>query len=106
MTLIRRQTPTGVFGVDLDQVATRHGGAGSISFFQGHAETIKAPKGSLENINEDSDLDADDFYVTSGASSTGWLALERRKSVWNQGLPWYDDYQPGTWGYGWINNPK
>jgi prepilin-type N-terminal cleavage/methylation domain-containing protein len=82
-----------------DQVSTRHGGAGSISFLQGHAETLTAPKGSIESTREDGDLEADDVYVTSSANPTGWIPLERRKTQWSN--------VPGAaYGFGWINNPK
>ncbi len=90
-----------------DQVTTRHNGVGTVSFMQGHAETMKAPKGSLETVREDIDLEADDVYVTSNASPTGWLALERRKTQWSTLLPWAGgDVGAAAYGYGWINNPK
>jgi hypothetical protein len=85
-----------------DQVSTRHGGAGSVSFLQGHAETLKSPKGSVESLREDGDLEADDVYVTSGANNTGWIPLERRKTQWSNNP--FDVANP--YRYGWINNPK
>lgn len=82
-----------------DQITTRHNGAGSISFLQGHAEAFKAPQGSSESVREANDLEADDIYVTSTANPTGWIPLERRKTQWNNA--------PGSlYGFGWINNPK
>jgi len=90
-----------------DQVTTRHGGVGTASFMQGHAETFNAPHGSSETVREDNDLEADDVYVTSGGSATGWIPLERRKTQWSLTLPWLN---PGAgnalYGFGWINNPK
>ncbi len=82
-----------------DQITTRHGGAGSISFLDGHSESFKAPQGSQESIREANDLEADDVYVTSGANSTGWIPLERRKTQWSNSFG-------AIYGFGWINNPK
>jgi len=90
-----------------DQVTTRHGGVGTVSYLQGHAEVFNAPRGSQENVREDGDLEADDLYVTSGANTTGWIPLERRKTQWNNALPWSSPTSgTGVYGYGWINNPK
>jgi len=82
-----------------DQVTTRHNGAGTISYLQGHAEVFKAPKGANEQIREDNDLEADDFYVTSTANPTGWIPLERRKTQWS-------NVSGSPYGFGWINNPR
>jgi prepilin-type N-terminal cleavage/methylation domain-containing protein len=82
-----------------DQVTTRHNGAGTISFMQGHAEVFKAPKGANETIREDNDLEADDLYVTSTANPTGWIPLERRKTQWS-------NVAGSPYGFGWINNPR
>jgi prepilin-type N-terminal cleavage/methylation domain-containing protein len=82
-----------------DQITTRHNGAGTVGFLQGHAEVFKAPHGSDESIREDGDLEADDLYVTSRSNSTGWIPLERRKTQWSN--------SPGSpYGFGWINDPK
>jgi prepilin-type N-terminal cleavage/methylation domain-containing protein len=82
-------------GLAGDQITDRHNGAGTISFLQGHSETINAPRGSDPDVRETGDLECDDFYVLS---QTGWMNLERRKATWGV---------PGTpYGYGWINNPR
>ncbi|MBY0261021.1 MAG: prepilin-type N-terminal cleavage/methylation domain-containing protein, partial [Phycisphaerales bacterium] len=59
----------GLFGgargsVPGDQITARHNGAGTMGFLQGHAETIRFPKGPLDGVREAGDLEADDFYVT------------------------------------------
>ncbi len=77
-----------------DQITTRHAGAGSISFLEGHAESFAAPHGPDETVREANDLEADDIYVTSKSNSTGWIPLERRKTNWD------------SYGFGWINNPQ
>jgi prepilin-type N-terminal cleavage/methylation domain-containing protein len=82
-----------------DQITTRHNGAGTISFFQGHAEVFNAPHGTSEAIREAADLEADDIYVTSTTNPTGWIPLERRKTQWSNA--------PGSlYGFGWINSPR
>jgi prepilin-type N-terminal cleavage/methylation domain-containing protein len=82
-----------------DQVTTRHSGAATISFFQGHAEVFNAPHGQDESTREAQDLEADDVYVTSKSSPNGWIPLERRKTQWSN--------TPGSpYSFGWINNPN
>ncbi|MBY0310909.1 MAG: type II secretion system GspH family protein [Phycisphaerales bacterium] len=82
-----------------DQITARHNGAGTMSFIQGHAETIRFPKGPLDNVREAGDLEADDFYVTG---KRGWLPLERRKTQWSSGA----DVTGSIYGFGWINAPE
>jgi prepilin-type N-terminal cleavage/methylation domain-containing protein len=91
-----------------DQVTTRHGGAGTISYLQGHAEVFNAPRGQKADEREAADLEADDFYVSSKAVSTGWFPLERRKSRWVTVPPWtlQTTGAAPVYGYGWINNPR
>lgn len=80
-----------------DQVTGRHGGSGSVGYLEGHAGAFKFPHGPVESAREAGDLEADDFYVTSG---TGWIQLEKRQAQWG-------GTQPGAaFGYGWINNPR
>ena len=79
-----------------DQLTTRHNGAGTISFIEGHAETWKAPAGQRAEIREAGDLECDDLYVSSSA---GWIPLERRKTQWSNS-------PSSLYGAGWINNPN
>ena len=83
-----------------DQLTTRHNGASAIGFLEGHAQVVKTPQGQLERERDAGDLEADDIYVTTSASTTGWLPLERRKTQWTGTTP------GGLYGFGWINNPR
>jgi prepilin-type N-terminal cleavage/methylation domain-containing protein len=86
-----------------DQVTTRHSGAGSVAFLQGHAEVIKFPQGQDPMARDAGDLEADDVYVST---SSGWIPLERRKTQWVSINAWASGSAPGQFGFGWINNPK
>lgn len=69
-----------------DQVTTRHGGNGNVSYLEGHAASFKIPHGSKESEREDADFDCNDLYVSAGPR---WLRLE---SI--------------VQGYGGINGPR
>jgi prepilin-type N-terminal cleavage/methylation domain-containing protein len=83
-----------------DQISTRHNKSGNIGYLEGFVKNFTSPVGGLENVRDDGDLEADDFYVTSTTGSTGWLPLERRKTQWTGIRPSI------PYGFGWINNPK
>ena len=78
----------------------RHNKAGNIGYLEGFVQALKPPAAGQESTRDAGDLEADDFYVTSTASTTGWLPMERRKTQWSGLLA------GGLYGYGWINNPK
>ena len=86
-----------------DQVTTRHSGAGSTAFLQGHAEMNKYPQGQNPTVHEAGDLDADDVYVST---SNGWLAIERRKSQWVTIPGFATGGGTPQFGFGWINTPR
>jgi prepilin-type N-terminal cleavage/methylation domain-containing protein len=87
-----------------DQVTTRHNGAGTVAFIQGHAELIKFPQGSDPMTREANDLEADDLYIST--NNGGWVNLERRKTQWVSINAWAQGSSPGQYGFGWINAPK
>ncbi len=78
-----------------DQITERHGGAGTVSFLEGHVETFKSPHdGREEDAPGAGDMDANDLFVYGIAR--GWVRME-----------------PGTPGqgdpsrkFGWINAPR
>ncbi|MBU6413631.1 MAG: type II secretion system GspH family protein [Planctomycetes bacterium] len=83
-----------------DQPTRRHNGAASVGFMEGFVRNIKFPGGQDEKIRESGDLEADDFYVSSKSSPTGWLRMESRQSSRGGTAP------GAAYGYGWINNPR
>lgn len=83
-----------------DQATRRHNGSANVGFMEGFVKNVTFPAGSNERIREAEDFEADDLYVTSTASTTGWLRLETRQSVWGGTTP------NSRYGYGWINNPR
>jgi prepilin-type N-terminal cleavage/methylation domain-containing protein/prepilin-type processing-associated H-X9-DG protein len=79
-----------------DQITRRHDNRGHVAFFDGHVELFKQPYGPLEDVREDGDLEANDFYVRQGKGKkngtySGWYRLV---SDDNDAYP-----------YGWINDP-
>ena len=80
----------GLFTND-DQLETRHAGAGSIGFLEGHAASFKTPAGPNRNVEEAADLRVWDLYALG---RFGWIRLE----------------PPGQnvlrRPFGWINNPR
>ena len=54
-----------------DQVTSRHNGASTIGFLEGHAQIIRTPHGQSEREREVSDLEADDIYVTTSLKTIG-----------------------------------
>jgi prepilin-type N-terminal cleavage/methylation domain-containing protein len=80
----------GLFTND-DQFETRHAGACSVGFLQGHAEAFKPPAGRDRNTQEAADTTTWDLYASG---RFGWIRLE----------------PPGQnvlrRPYGWINNPR
>ncbi len=83
-----------------DQPTRRHLANATVGFMEGFAKSMSFPAGSDELAREDGDFDADDLYVTSTASQTGWLRMEVRQATWGGTTP------GSRYGYGWINNPK
>lgn len=78
-----------------DQLTTRHSGAGTIGFLDGHADTFEMTQVKGEEVADEGDFDADAVYVLS---RKGWMPLERRADRWSN--------LPGSpYGYGWINDP-
>lgn len=80
----------GLFTND-DQFETRHGGACSVGFLQGHAEAFKPPAGPNRNAEEAADMRVWDLY---GSGRYGWIRLEP------PGL------NVARRPFGWINNPR
>ena len=80
----------GLFTND-DQFETRHGGACSIGFLEGHAIAYKLPSGRDRNVEEAGDTRVWDLYAEG---KNGWIRLE----------------PPGLNAirrpFGWINNPR
>jgi len=74
---------------NMDQVETRHNGAGNVAFLEGHVEPFHAPMGVTDRLQEVRDLDANDLYVRGDHR---WVRME---------------YRSGTLRpFGWINNPE
>jgi prepilin-type processing-associated H-X9-DG protein len=84
----------GLFG-NVDQFTIRHGGGASVAYFDGSAETFKAPSDHNEDVeNPTRDLQANDLYVTVKGGSTPWFAVSNEERF---GF---------TQSYGWINSPR
>lgn len=80
----------GLFTND-DQLETRHAGACSIGFLQGHAEAFKPPAGRNRFAEEQADLRTWDLYASL---KFGWIRIEP------PGL------NVARRPFGWINNPR
>ncbi len=87
------EVPDGRWG-NSDQIASRHFGRGAMVYLEGHAEMFKHPHGPREDLRENEDLDANDFYVTLNANAGNTSVTSWRRLV--------DE----SYKYGWINNPK
>ncbi len=74
---------------NMDQIETRHTGAGNVAFLQGHVEGFRAPMGVTDRLQETQDMDANDLYVRGDRR---WVRMEFRSGT----------LRP----YGWINNPE
>jgi len=80
-----------------DQITRRHGDKGHIAFLEGHVELFEQPYGSLEELREARDLEANDFYVRKkrgkvGGTYSNWYRLTGEED---------EEY-----GDGWINDPR
>ena len=79
-----------------DQLTRRHDNKAHIAFLEGHVELFEQPFGSLEELREANDLEANDFYVRRGRGKqagtySGWFQIT--------------DQNNQVYEYGWINNP-
>ena len=72
---------------NMDQLTTRHAGAGNMGYVDGRADGFKPPSDGLERERTKDDMEADDWYVWTRYSK--WLRLGAG----------------GEGKYGWINNP-
>jgi prepilin-type N-terminal cleavage/methylation domain-containing protein len=87
--------PDGRWG-NQDQITRRHENRGYVAFREGHVELFDQPYGSLEELREPEDLEANDFYVRQGRG---------KKSGTYSG--WFRLVGTDQEGYinGWINDP-
>jgi prepilin-type N-terminal cleavage/methylation domain-containing protein len=74
-----------------DQFETRHAGACSVGFLEGHAEAFKPPAGRDRNTEEATDTRAWDIYAVGRA---GWIRLEP------------NNLTAAKRPFGWINSPR